>query len=347
MSDTLHDPGLFQNTAASHVFHFTYAGEPRLLKGYLAERYRYWLNGEWMERAYPERVWVNRAPAAEEAWVAPGDVISYRHLRDDEPVRPGRPPVLWEDERTLVLYKPDNVPVSPSGPYYFASLAIHAREAFGNPELTPIHRLDLETDGPVVFAKRSADLRHFHELFRRQAIRKTYRALVYGRFPQGLQRIAGRIFPDPASAIRTKLAFLPDLASESSVTHVSRVVWHGPFSELELEPRTGKTNQLRVHLAHLGHPIVGDKKYHADEGVFLQWIVHKDFGRLRERLLLPRQALQCHALAFPHPFTGEPVEVRAPEGSWARQIAPAVESAFERESAGAGAETTAAARSGR
>ena len=199
----------FQNSASQHVFHFTYEGEPRPLKAYLAERYRYWMRGEWLERAFPERVRVNHEAVSEASRVRPGDRVSYLHHRAEEPSGGGRLEVLRDDERMLVLHKPDCVPVSPSGPHYFASLAIHAREAFANPELTPIHRLDLETDGPVVFAKFKADLRRFHELFRRQTIRKIYRALVYGRYPPSRDRISGRIFPDPASRINTKLAFLP------------------------------------------------------------------------------------------------------------------------------------------
>jgi 23S rRNA pseudouridine1911/1915/1917 synthase len=94
----------------------------------------------------------------------------------------------------------------------------------------------------------------------------------------------------------------------------------GPFSELELEPVTGKTNQLRVHLAHVGHPIVGDKKYHPDEEVFLDWYAHRDYARLAERLLLPRQALHCEALAFTHPFSGAALETRAPAAMWRDKV---------------------------
>ena len=134
---------LFQNTPRSHVFHFTYEGEPRPLKAYLADRFRYWLKGELLERAYPERVRVNQVDVDDASWVRPGHSISYHHARVEEPLHPGAPPVLYEDAWMLVVYKSGDVPVSPSGPHYFASLAIHAREHFGNPDLTPIHRLNL------------------------------------------------------------------------------------------------------------------------------------------------------------------------------------------------------------
>ena len=114
--------------------------------------------------------------------------------------------------------------------------------------------------------------------------------------------------------------------AEPSLTRVLGVIHRdlggrGVISELLLEPVTGKTNQLRVHLAHVGHPVVGDKKYHPDEEVFLDWFAHRNIGRLRQRLLLPRHALHCESLDFPHPFTDEAVEVRAPAGAWAAKVA--------------------------
>ncbi len=258
---------------------------------------------------------------------------------------------LYEDDWLLALFKSDAAPVNPSGVYYYTCLVTQAREAFANPELTPLHRLDLETSGPVLFAKRKAYLPTLHRLFQRKALRKRYRALVHGAFPIDLRAISGHIGPDPDSRIHTKLRLLPVEAdggtgggavaegctrtagntvgyslAEPSLTRVLAVVHRdlggrGVISELLLEPVTGKTNQLRVHLAHVGHPVVGDKKYHADEEVFLDWFAHRNIARLRQRLLLPRHALHCESLDFPHPFTDEAVEVRAPAGAWAAKVA--------------------------
>jgi RluA family pseudouridine synthase len=324
-------PGaLFQNTARSHVFHFTYEGEPRPLKAYLADRFRYWLRGELLERAFPQRVRINQSAVDEASWVHTGDRISYHHERAEEPLLPPVPPVLYEDDWMLVVYKSGDVPVSPSGAHYFASLAIHAREQFGNADLTPIHRLDLETEGPVILSKRRQDLARFHQMFLRHELGKTYRALVHGRFPRELTRIAGRIVRDSASPITTKLGLLPDRDATHSITVVRRVAHLGTYSELELAPLTGKTNQIRVHLAHYGHPIVGDKKYYPDERLFLDWVWHKDWTRYARELVLPRQALQCAALEFMHPFRGQPVRIVSPAGAWRRKIAGAVESVLER-----------------
>ena len=143
---------------------------------------------------------------------------------------------------------------------------------------------------------------------------------MHGAFPPDLREIRGRIVPHAGSAIATKLALELAGGAAQSLTRIGEVRHCPPFSELALEPVTGKTNQLRVHLAAVGHPIVGDKKYHPDEGVFLDWLTHRDFARLRGRLLLPRQALHCEALEFRHPFTEQPMRLTAPAGSWREKL---------------------------
>jgi 23S rRNA-/tRNA-specific pseudouridylate synthase len=337
------NPAPFQSGPEAHVFRFRYEGPACGLHAYLCGRYGFGRGAAWRRTFYPARVRLNGAPVDLETRVAPGDEVAYLHLRADEPPPPPLGVPLHEDAWLLALPKPDSLPVNPAGVFYFGSLVILAREARGEAELTPIHRLDLETSGPVLFARHKAHLAAWHALFHRKALRKRYRALVHGRFPPGLRAIAGRIVPDGASRIQTRLRLEPAhpaavaealeappgararRAAELSLTRILAVTHHdlgprGPFSELELEPVTGKTNQLRVHLAHVGHPIVGDKKYHPDEEVFLDWYAHRDYARLAERLLLPRQALHCEALAFTHPFSGAALETRAPAAMWRDKV---------------------------
>lgn len=315
------EPAAFENSDEAHIFRFIHQGPERPLGEYLRERYSYGRSAEWRESFFPGRVRLNGHAVDEATLVAPGDEVAYRHLRSEEPPAPPTPPVLYQDNWLLALHKPDCIPVNPSGVYYFTCLAILARERFGDRGLTPVHRLDLETSGPLLLARRRKEVRHFQALFDDKSIRKRYRALVHGAFPPELREIAGRIVPDRDSRIATKLRLEPGEGEQHSLTRILGVTRRGDFSELLLEPVTGKTNQLRVHLAAVGHPIVGDKKYHPDEGLFLDWVAHRDFNRLRRQLLLPRQALQCESLEFPHPFTEEQVSIAAPPQSWPEKLA--------------------------
>ena len=326
------------HTTDSRIFSFRYEGPPRRLHPYLLERYGPGRGAAWAREFYPARVRLEGAPVSLGTVVTPGMRISYRHQRTEEPPPPPLTPPLYLDDWVLALEKPDCLPVNPVGVHYYTSLAVLGKERFGEPELTPLHRLDLETSGVVLFARKRRYLHTFHKLFHRHAVAKRYRALVYGQFPRDLDAIAGRIVPDDTTDIHTKLRLEPLPPDEwrpaernqegSSLTRILSVTHHptshGVLSELALEPVTGKTNQIRVHLAHVGHPIVGDKKYHPDPAVFLDWAAHKDLAQLDPRLLLTRQALHCESIALRHPFTGEELCIRSAPGAWAARIAPAV-----------------------
>lgn len=318
--------GAFVDSPETKVFRVRHTGAPQPLRDYLLARYRHGRSAAWAASFYPGRVRLDGMAVDADTVVRPGQEIAYLHNRADEPPTPPPPPVLHEDEWLLAVHKPDTVPVNPSGVYYFTALVLSLRERFGLPELTPMHRLDLETSGPILFAKRRGQVAAFHALFTQGRMHKRYRALSWGHVPTSQREIAGHIVPDADSPIHTRLRLIPtatdapaSLTRIHAVTHLHHAL-HGALSELLLEPVTGKTNQLRVHLAAIGHPIVGDKKYHPDPAVFLDWYTHRDFTRLRGTLLLPRQALMCDSLAFPHPFTGEPLHIAAPAGAWAEKL---------------------------
>jgi 23S rRNA pseudouridine1911/1915/1917 synthase len=93
--------------------------------------------------------------------------------------------------------------------------------------------------------------------------------------------------------------------SRASVTDFERLEMKEDFSLLEVKPLTGRTHQIRVHLEHLGHPIVGDKLYSGDEETFLHFIDEGWDEWLKEKVLLPRQALHAFRLEFNHPETGQ------------------------------------------
>ena len=313
----------FTSDAHGKIFHFEFEGESQPLKSFLLSRYQYGREAKWRESFYPDRVRLNGQPVNDNTWVAPGDTVAYRHLRAEEPQAPASLEVLYEDDWLLAVHKPDTIPVSPSGLYYYSSLALLARELFGSPELTPIHRLDLETSGVLLLARHKADLARFHKLFVDHRMAKRYLALVYGAFPAEITGISGKLGPHPSSAIHTKLWLDPD-GEPNTLTRILSVARHEQVSELELEPVTGKTNQLRVHLAHTGHSIVGDKKYYPDESIFLDWLEHRRFETHRAKLLLPRHALQCQTLSFKHPFTDESLRIEASSGSWREKVREAV-----------------------
>jgi 23S rRNA pseudouridine1911/1915/1917 synthase len=255
--------------------------------------------------------------------VRAGDVIRlrippYRRKLHVDPQPTGDLPILFEDAHCVAMDKPAGVPVHPAGRHLENTVIhyLHRRyprddEAGGDlPRL--LHRLDRETSG-VLLASKHGDF-HYHvgQAFEFRRVQKTYLAVVEGRVERDGGSIDLGIGPARGSPIRLKMEARDDGTGLPASTHYRVLRRSQRFSLLELVPKTGRQHQLRVHLAAIGHPIVGDKIYGPDENYFLNAINGGlDESALR-RLVLPRQALHAQALEFQHPQTGRLMHLQAP-----------------------------------
>ena len=231
----------------------------------------------------------------------------YLHLKpaSQEPAVNADVKVLFEDEALLVLHKPAPLPMHEGGRFcrntlqYFLNIALHP--------LMPrsIHRLDANTTGVVVFAK----TRHFARLvqpqFEHGEIEKVYLARVQGHPKEDVFACDAPVSAEPGKLGGRKIAE-DGQAAHTEFRVLSRAA--DGTSLVEARPLTGRTNQIRLHLRHLGHPIAGDNTYLAD-------------GTLGETQTLPVDAppLCLHAwkLTLKHPLDGRTMTFEAPRPSWA------------------------------
>ena len=162
-----------------------------------------------------------------------------------------------------------------------------------------VHRLDRDTSGVLLVAKRRPALVALHEAMRTRAMDKRYVVAVAGRFRNELQRVrlalAKRTLADGGKHVSVSEA------GQEAETVFRRLERCAAASLLEAELLTGRTHQIRVHLAHLRHPILGDEKY----GDF-------ELNRRLRKEGLKRMFLHARSLAFAHPISGEPVRVESP-----------------------------------
>lgn len=232
-----------------------------------------------------------RAITATQAYVPHGKLYYYRRV-PDEPVSADHLPVLFEDELLVVADKPHFLAVTPSGRHLQQTLLVRLRCQLGLPALTPLHRIDRETAGLVLFAKQPPTLGSYKALFAERQVAKQYQAIAPAsttlRFP--VTRATWLTDADHFMQAREAPASHP--GARDAHTDVELLETQGPWARYRLRPRTGRRHQLRVHMAGLGLPILGDRLYPTLQPV------NTDDPRNPLRLLAER-------IAFRDPVTGQ------------------------------------------
>jgi len=222
--------------------------------------------------------------------------------------------VLLEDAEVLAVDKPAGQTVHPSGRNLTGTLIqqVHARYSAGAELPVPIrlcHRIDKETSGIVLLAKGERSHRHIRKQFERRTVAKEYLAIVHGVPDTESGTIELPLGPAHASRVRMKMAVQE--GGQEARTSWRVLERHGDHALLACVPYTGRQHQIRVHLAAIGHPLVGDKLYGEDEEYFLKNARRTLEAHDFEALQLPRQALHSHRLAW-EALDGRAVEVTSP-----------------------------------
>ncbi|HED65136.1 MAG TPA: RluA family pseudouridine synthase [Planctomycetes bacterium] len=230
--------------------------------------------------------------------------------------------VLAEDDEVLVVNKEAGLAVHPSGRHLVDTLIqrVHARYATEAEDgkrrisLRLCHRLDRETSGVILIAKGDAVHRCIASQFEDREVEKEYLAVVHGVVAADSGVVEHPLGPARASAVRLKMRVAEDgLPSATEWTVLERhPEARPPCTLVRCRPRTGRQHQIRVHLAAIGHPIIGDKLYGEDEGLFLRAANGTLTEEDRRSLVLDRHALHAHRLTWRSPGTGAMREAVAP-----------------------------------
>ena len=283
------------------------------LDKYLADSFKFHTRDVWRERILAGEVRIEynspRSPEERRLKCDIAEVKATYRLKAFDQIWLYQPPeyepdsldtcdVVFDDGDTVVFSKPGNLVIHAAG-LYGKNTFIALAQKMGHGDAAPVHRIDRETSGILVCARKANTRKDLSEAFREGQIQKMYIAMTRGNRPlPELFRVDLPIGDPVQSKIRLKL-WINENTGLPSVTHFAHLASEGDFHLLACMPQTGRTNQIRVHLSAIGHWIIGDKMYHPNEEVFIDFYEHGFTDFVGEQVLFPRHLLHNTGISGP------------------------------------------------
>lgn len=279
------------------------------LDEYLAGKFPFFSRAAWQREIFSGVVLVNGSRARKPAQrLQMGDELRRLHPFDEEPEVDTNMPILWCDGELAALSKPAGLPMHEAGYYRRRTVAGVLPEVLGA-GWTPVHRLDRETSGLLLCARQPSIRAKLTEMWTHKQVQKTYLGITNGVPKQDLWSVDLPIKSERYE--RTNRSEISDFGDPAITAF--RVLSRGNAASLiEAKPLTGRTNQIRVHIAAVGHPLIGDKVYGADPSILELYRKEGNSMRVQNLAGYPRHALHAWKLSLEHPISRREIHLECP-----------------------------------
>ncbi len=247
---------------------------PATILAHLAARFPHVAEHTWRRRIHDKRVILSDGtPVTEHTHYRYGVTVFYDREVCNEPAAAEQGTILFQDSEILVADKPHGIPVTPAGDHVERSLLVQLRRLTANPLLTPLHRLDRDTAGLVLFSTNASSRNRYHSLFQENAIRREYLAIaaLHTSTEPGFAWQIGTRIVAGEPWYRQRIVEGPPNAN----TSIELIDIAKGFGRFRLHPSSGKKHQLRLHMAHIGFHILGDPLYGEAAGLPLQLLAYR------------------------------------------------------------------------
>ena len=291
----------------------------RSLLDFHTQRFKYQSSEKWKLEIGRGKVTVNGKAATTGYLLRINDIVEYSFVLNEPPVDRNIQ-ILHEEETFLVANKPGNLPSHADGNYIKNTLIFLLRQRLADKGFRGVihlaHRLDRETSGIIVTGKTKSAHQSLVRQFEARTVAKEYIAIVRGVIDDASFEVKGFLVPDQDSCISIKKKVVSDDGADAkySATAFEVLERFASSTMIRCRPVTGRTNQIRAHLAYAGYPLVGDKLYGRTDDEFLHFVRNAKAGcyDLLPWLETPRHLLHASQLSINHPVSGELLVFNAP-----------------------------------